>query len=236
MSMKLRRKSPEVTSSIMERATWAITRALRAPPRPSDPPRPPPNRRVSARLNPVPRKAGRIPNRGTRKREMPNANITTVESTPISSRRGTEAGPKDRRKRPPTEAIPKPSTPPMEARTRFSTRSCRSTRPLPAPRAKRVASSVLLVLARARVRDATLAQATKGTRETIPMRMRRTGLMLPKNTTCSGCSQWDHSAKSGLASWIRRDTASTWLWAWARETPSRSRPTMKKLLLPRPVA
>ena len=63
---------------------------------------------------------------------------------------------------------PAPMIPPIAARTRLSVSSWRTTRPRPAPRAERIASSRPRAVARASSRLATLAQQMSSTKPTTP--------------------------------------------------------------------
>ena len=112
--------------------------------------------------------AGARPNARLVMSDVSTANVSTVESTPTSPRRGTSPGLKATNAATSTHATPMPPTPPSAPSIKLSVRSCRTIRPRPAPIADRRANSRPRSLAPTNRRFATLAQAISSSRPTAP--------------------------------------------------------------------
>ena len=79
--------------------------------------------------------------------------------------------------------------PPAEASTRFSTTSCRSTRPRPAPMAARTATSLRRADARASCRLAMFTHAIVRTTSTQPNRINNERRACPMSTSVNGVTR-----------------------------------------------
>ena len=125
------------------------------------------------------RHAGRIPNTTPVRTASPRPNARTGPSSPISVARGSARGQTASRALSPDADSTTPTAPAASASSVLSVSSWRTSRPRPAPRARRTASSRRRAVARASRRLAALAQAISSTRATAPASIRRRWLTSP---------------------------------------------------------
>ena len=102
-------------------------------------------------------RAGTSPEISATATEAANANRSTPPSSRTPCMRGRLPSGSEWTKRTPAHATNRPRTPPLNASTKLSTSTCRTSCQRPAPSAARTASSVRRLDSRARIRFATLA-------------------------------------------------------------------------------
>ena len=154
---------PLPTNSTIDRAISAITRARRrAPARPV--PTASCGLSVASPRSRAPMSDGTVPKTTAATPTTPNVKASAVTSTPILPTRG-RSGPYRRSSGTAQSASNSPPTPPAAASTPLSVMSCRTSRPLPAPRATRNAISRRRLTTRARFK---LAMFTHAIRRTNP--------------------------------------------------------------------
>ncbi len=183
--MKLLNIKPEATTSTTARATSAITSRLRSRLRLELPELLPPSLRASLRFTFKASRAGANPKTSEVKSEIASVKNNTLRSKPKSFSRGRLVETKATRVFAPTIARRKPSKPAIPPRSALSVSNCRSMRRRVAPKAVRIATSFCRLVAFARRRLATLAQAINNTSPTADKRITSGTRMSPVTCSCS---------------------------------------------------
>ena len=134
------------------------------------------------------RSAGTSPNSNPVNTDSASEKSSTRPSIATSSVRGSWPRLSNSKNRVPNQAMTSPSMPPASARTMLSVNSCLTSRPRPAPRAARIATSCWREPARASSRLATLTHAMSNTNATAPRRTSNAVRTLPTIASCSGAT------------------------------------------------
>ena len=191
------RRAP-ATSSAIDAATWATTKAPRSVQRN----RPPPARRGAAtasgsfrphtRSGRVTRSAGPSPNATPATIERAALNRSTRQFIPSDGCIGSERlAEREVNTRAPQAAASTPAPPPSSPSRVLSTRSCLTSRHLVEPSAMRIDSSWPRFQPPASRRPARLAQPTSRTRPATPISAAPTGYRDPSSLGCiRTCEAW----------------------------------------------
>ena len=188
-------------------AISAMTSAWRVRPwsEPALPPRPP-SRSTFTSCDQGSRRAGHVP--AARPAPTPHAKAknTRAASTRTSWSRGTASV----ALAPPicsnVQASPRPAAPPTAPRSADSARSCRASRPRPAPSDARTASSRARTVPRARNRFMTFTMAISRTSVIVPKSRRRVRRTSPTSVSLSVRRPYRHV---GLTAYLSRSTGVT---------------------------
>ena len=146
----------------------------------------------------------------------PAPTSSTTESAESDSGRTPSSAPS------PHQVMRIASAPPARASTALSSSSCQTSRPRPAPSARRMASSRSLTRPGARRRSATLVHAIRRTNATAPRSTGRPDISVLLVKVSGGTTRASHLAAS--AGGIRLAISSSSLCAAAGVTPGRSLP------------
>ena len=195
---RLRTSSPAPMRSVKDSANWLTTRprwtCLRESP---TTPRAVPAA-AEAPPNPwSPGSDGAHANNTATAMATPIVKINTGRSIPISPVRTVNRAAYCTSRSRLSTAKMRPSAAPVSESTRFSVRSCRRSRPRPAPRAARTANSRSRRTIRVSVRLATFAQASRRTRPTVPMSTRKVERASLVSSSCQSADAIWKPARSG---------------------------------------
>ncbi len=225
----IRRPAPTTRSTA--RAISPMTRAARRRCRLRPVPTPAvPSFKESVRSARAARRAGKSPVAMAVMSMTPRPNASTQPSTRTVSSRGSTLGAARVSSATAQCALRTPSRPPTDASRRLSVSSCLTTRPRPAPKVDRMASSRPRAPARASVRFATLTQPIMRTRPTATTSTTSCGVVLKRISSRSGKSATDVQSALNSGYWIasRRATPSRSVFACSGVIPGLRRPRMRQ--------
>ena len=225
---RLCRSRPAPISRMVAKAISAAASILRRRARisPADPR--PPCLRASPRFAPRARQAGASPKRSPVSSVKAQANRRTSESTCTAETGSRLGGSAALMARTAAKAPRMPQAPPAAASTPLSTSSWRTSRPRPAPRAARTASSVRRATERASRRLAMLAQAIRSTKTTAPSSIHRAvRSWVPTKVSVKVTSRIPQSRTSGYCRPTAAAIRSISDCAWVSVTPPLRRPTTR---------
>src|SRR6266576_281390 len=223
--------NPAPTTRTTARAISLITSAARRRCRPCPVPAPAlPSFKESVRSARAARRAGKSPVAMVVMIVTPSANASTQPSTCTVSSRGSTDGAARLSNAMAAYAPATPSPPPRDASTTLSVSSCLTTRPRPAPKADRMASSRPRAPARASVRLATLTQPIIRTRPTATTSTSSCCVVPNRISSRSGNSATDvqSALNPGYVAASRRATPSRSAFACSRVIPGLRRPMMRQ--------